>query len=80
MAKMARLTARTPQAGMALQQLFKSFPKWSGQWFILDETREHKGVRGNWKLIAPVGHPWNKQEKWVNASNDPHFNVCFLNK
>lgn len=77
MTKTARLTAKTPQGGMLLQKLFKDFPKWDGLWFILDSRKEHNGETGNWVLIAPVGHPWDKRERWLNASSPKHFNVCF---
>lgn len=75
MAVQAKLIAKTRAAGVFLNRLFCSFPSWKGHWFILDQSKERKGIKGKWLLIAPVGHPWDKLERWVNASCDKHFTV-----
>ena len=73
----AKLIAKTKAARVFLNRLFSCFQNWNGEWVILNEAKERKGQKGNWFLIAPSGHPWDKQERWIDASRDRHFTVLF---
>lgn len=75
MVKKAKLIAKTKAARIFLSRLFNSFRNWNGEWFVLNQATERRGEKGNWLLIAPVGHPLDKHERWIDASNDRHFSV-----
>lgn len=76
--KTVKLIAKTHRAGSKLNGLFKQYPRWNGEWFVLntqDWVGFAKGERGPWLLIAPIGHPWDKFERWVHSTNDINFTV-----
>lgn len=72
MTKTIKLIAKTGKARAALNKIFDSYKDWKGYWYVLDT---HKVESGEWFKIAPLGHPWDKFERWVNSTNDASFTV-----